>query len=411
MSLVFLNNDWKRYGNGRIWRCQKPSFIMELDREGNSPNYMHLQSSVTSIRKIKAFYTGKLALGTLDVNTNGVDILVANAMTESFGSVPTQFSDELSKVYANAPGILVGDKLAAVVDYIKIRNKNLVRKEPGYINPISTPEKISVGAHHCLISTALNLGGMYTFTKSSPKYIEAVKDLIFKLPSTSAFAAQLAIKYFNNTYSKHHNEPPLLAASYNAGSLRPDASNAWNLKQYGNHLDRWVAFYNTSRMLSVHTAVIDKEIAKPTPKPIPIPDKTKPLEIKVIRKEFTQESTIGELYVNEEFHCYTLEDVERADGAQKVFGKTAIPKGRYKLIVNMSNRFKKEMPLLINVAGFDGVRIHAGNTAADTLGCVLVGKSKAANKIYNCGGVFTSLVDKIKAGTANSECYITIQHK
>ncbi len=404
MSLVLLNNGWKRFDNGRIWRCIAPHFLVELDREGYSPDYIKLPATISSIRKIKAFYSGKLSYGLLDTNRNGLDIMVANSLAESYGTVPTPFSyDELKGVYQNATDISIGIKLSAVVDYIQIRKKSLVRKEPGYIDPISTPSKISLGAHHCLISTALNLTGVMNFNKSSTLYFDAVKELVFKLPSTSAYAAQLAIKYFNNTYSKHQNEPPLLAAIYNAGSLRPDATNVWNLKQYGNHLDRWVSFYNTSRVLALQTTVSPKITVDPV-----VTTSGKIMEIKVLRKEFSDESTIGELFVNEEFHCYTLEDFYREDGS-KVFGKTAIPEGRYQVIVNHSNHFKKEMPLLISVPGYEGVRIHPGNTAADTLGCVLVGKNKGKDVISNCAGVFESLLTKIKTGTENGKCHITIK--
>jgi len=90
------------------------------------------------------------------------------------------------------------------------------------------------------------------------------------------------------------------------------------------------------------------------------------------RTTFTPQSTIGELSVDGRFVCHVLEDVVRPAG-QKVFGKTAIPAGTYGVIVNMSARFRMLMPLLLKVPGFEGVRIHAGNTAADTLGCLLVG--------------------------------------
>ncbi len=405
MSLISLNNGWKRFDNGRIWRCMAPHFMLEMDREGNTPNYLHLPASLSAMRKVKSFYNGKLSFGTLNNNGNGVDLMVANSMAESGGSAPTQFSyEELSNVYKNAGGVGVGDRLAVVVDYVKTRNKNLVRKEPGYIDPISTPSKLSMGAHHCLISTALNLTGIHDLhQKASPIYTDAVKELVFKLPSSSVFTAQLAITYFTNSFAKHQNQPPLMAAIYNAGSLRPDATNAWNLKQYGNHLDRWVAFYNTSRLLALQSVVTQTPVP-PTAAAIP----GKIMEIKVVRKEFTTESTIGEMYINEEFHCYTLEDMYRSNGV-KIYGVTAIPEGRYQVRMTFSNHFKKEMPLLINVPGYEGVRIHPGNTAADTLGCVLVGKHKSMNHISGCAEVYESLAQKIKAVTTDGKCHITIQ--
>ena len=83
-----------------------------------------------------------------------------------------------------------------------------------------------------------------------------------------------------------------------------------------------------------------------------------------------EKSIIGEMTVDGIFECFTLEDVERP---VKIKGETAIPKGTYKVIINESNRFKRQLPLLLNVPGFEGVRIHAGNTDKDTEGCILVG--------------------------------------
>lgn len=90
------------------------------------------------------------------------------------------------------------------------------------------------------------------------------------------------------------------------------------------------------------------------------------------RTEYTQTYTAGELYVNGARFCDTLEDIVRPHG-EKIFGETAIPAGKYKVIINQSPKYGKEMPLLCDVPGFTGIRIHSGNTAEDSHGCILVG--------------------------------------
>ena len=93
--------------------------------------------------------------------------------------------------------------------------------------------------------------------------------------------------------------------------------------------------------------------------------------LKLIRKGFTPTSTEGDLFVDGVLECHTVEDVVR-DGP-KVYGKTAIPAGRYKVSVTYSPRFKKDLPILHDVPGFTGIRIHSGNTSADSEGCIIVG--------------------------------------
>lgn len=92
--------------------------------------------------------------------------------------------------------------------------------------------------------------------------------------------------------------------------------------------------------------------------------------------------TVGQLYEETKYGlspiCYTLEDkVRQVEGKPvkewKVQDKTAIPRGTYNVVVTMSNRFKVKLPLLQNVEGFTGIRIHSGNSSANTEGCILVG--------------------------------------
>lgn len=124
------------------------------------------------------------------------------------------------------------------------------------------------------------------------------------------------------------------------------------------------------------------------------------------RNTRTEQSTIGDLSIDGVFECYILEDVERE---VKIHGKTAIPKGTYEITVTFSNRFQKPLPLLLNVPGFYGIRIHPGNTAADTEGCLLPGSGKLNDKVINSRLAFGKLFTKIKAGLKTGKVYITIQ--
>ena len=98
------------------------------------------------------------------------------------------------------------------------------------------------------------------------------------------------------------------------------------------------------------------------------------MNIHVKRLHYTEKSTISELSIDGVFQCHVLEDKTRAPWEEKVYGKTAISAGPYGLIVNMSTRFKQQMPLLLKVPDFDGVRIHWGNDETASLGCLIVGQ-------------------------------------
>lgn len=248
MALQTLADGWFRFGAGKKWRCAGPKYLCEVGEAGNTPNFCHLPKAVAAVRRVKAFYQGKLQFGQLDEYGYGLDVLVANAFTESLGSVPSKLSESALRTVNAQSGPNCGAALDAVIRHISGPGgeKYLERREPGYVNPINTPSRVSVGAHHVLISTALGLSGK-RYAKGSLEEQAAITDLVCGLPANSLNAARLAIKYFNREYSRHHNHPPLLAASYNAGSPRLTTGNDWNLVQYGEHIDRWVGYLNTSR--------------------------------------------------------------------------------------------------------------------------------------------------------------------
>ena len=117
------------------------------------------------------------------------------------------------------------------------------------------------------------------------------------------------------------------------------------------------------------------------------------MKLHLKRLHRTDKSTIGELTIDGKFECYTLEDIERE---VKVKAETAIPKGTYKVIINQSNRFKRLMPLLLNVPNFEGVRVHAGNTNHDTEGCILVGRTRGVDFIGQSRKAYDSLFKKMQ---------------
>lgn len=113
----------------------------------------------------------------------------------------------------------------------------------------------------------------------------------------------------------------------------------------------------------------------------------------------------GELYVDGVLLGQTLEDQDRflEKGGEKIYGDTAIPRGRYRVVLSMSNRFKKIMPEVLSVPGFSGIRIHAGNDEVDTLGCPLLGHVRTATGIADCKGPNTRLIDALAAAELRGE--------
>lgn len=114
---------------------------------------------------------------------------------------------------------------------------------------------------------------------------------------------------------------------------------------------------------------------------------------------------LGKLFVDGKLLGQTLEDQDRhlEDGGEKIAKETAIPRGRYKVQLSFSNRFKRIMPEVLDVPQFKGVRIHGGNTEEDTEGCPLLGAIRTQTGVAQCGGVNQRLVNLIEAAEIRGE--------
>ena len=122
------------------------------------------------------------------------------------------------------------------------------------------------------------------------------------------------------------------------------------------------------------------------------------MKLKLIRKYKCPNYTIGHLYINDKYFCDTLEDkVRQLDSIEdKIKHKTAIPEGVYEVVVTMSPKFKRLLPLLLNVPFFTGIRIHRGNNENDTSGCIIVGENKIKGKVINSTYYEEKLVELMK---------------
>lgn len=125
------------------------------------------------------------------------------------------------------------------------------------------------------------------------------------------------------------------------------------------------------------------------------------MKLTLQRSPSTSACTIGQLSIDGVHECFTLEDVVRP--GPKVFGQTAIPAGTYQVVITFSPHFQRELPLLVNVPGFEGVRIHPGNTTADTEGCILVGMDRLAESIGRSRIAFDALFPKLQAAIASGQ--------
>lgn len=135
------------------------------------------------------------------------------------------------------------------------------------------------------------------------------------------------------------------------------------------------------------------------------------LEVAIHRTTFTDTFTLGQMTVDGMHFGYTCEDVDRhlESGGVKIPKQTAIPRGRYRLTATYSDRFKKLMLLIENVKGFSGIRIHGGNTHANTDGCPLLGRVPTSDGVANCGERNATLLDMVvEAEEEGRECWIEV---
>lgn len=133
------------------------------------------------------------------------------------------------------------------------------------------------------------------------------------------------------------------------------------------------------------------------------------------RDVFANTFTLGSLLVDGKHLGFTCEDKDRTleddkdndgnpvDKGEKVYGETAIPRGKYKVVLSFSHRFQKVMPEVLSVPGFSGIRIHGGNRASNSLGCPLLGAQRISDGVANCAGVNARLIEMMQQAEDRGE--------
>lgn len=129
------------------------------------------------------------------------------------------------------------------------------------------------------------------------------------------------------------------------------------------------------------------------------------MKLKLVRIVTWSNYTEGKLYIDGAYLCDTLEDTDRGleqnmsefeINRRKVYGQTCIPSGEYKVILNMSPRFKKILPRILDVKGFEGILMHAGNTVQDSSGCILLGTKCSDGVLMNSRKAVDALIKKLE---------------
>ena len=135
------------------------------------------------------------------------------------------------------------------------------------------------------------------------------------------------------------------------------------------------------------------------------------MQLKITRLFKKDTYTVGKLFINNQYFSDTLEDKDRGLTSEmteeqifdiKVKGKTCIPEGLYNIAYTYSPKLHKYAPLVLNVKGFSGIRIHAGNTDEDTMGCILLGKNTKVGELTNsrktCNDFYHIVEDALDRG-------------
>lgn len=136
------------------------------------------------------------------------------------------------------------------------------------------------------------------------------------------------------------------------------------------------------------------------------------MQINIRRIARKEKYTIGRMYIDGKYICDTLEPPDRGLTQEmgldtiighKIAGHTAIPTGTYRVLITKSLRFGRWLPLIYGVPGFDGIRIHGGNTVEDTSGCVIVGWNRLVGRVLNSRSALQMVINGITEGLAHDE--------
>lgn len=136
------------------------------------------------------------------------------------------------------------------------------------------------------------------------------------------------------------------------------------------------------------------------------------MNLRLLREPTVNGATLGVLFRDGVFECFCIEDAVREISGQpveswKVAGETAIPFGRYQVVISHSPRFGRRLPELLNVPGFTGIRIHPGNTAKDSEGCILPGRTRGSMSVGESRRAFETLYEAMRRDSG--ETWLSIE--